>query len=550
MSTDVSTRLAVRRRPLAELSAFPDLVSTYCTDYEAVADFYAGNPYRSSDRQEAAARAADYSRDRDRLADILLDQNASWGESEAARSQIEALRDPEAVAVVTGQQVGLFTGPLYTIYKTITTLQLADQLAEETGRPVVPIFWIEGEDHDFEEIACTHLLKRNDPVEVCYDDAGRVTNGNSGAVGRLQLGKEVHAAIDQLDDILPPSDFKEGVMKRVRSAYRPDATLEDAFARLLRSLFPEAGLVLMNPDDARLKDMTRPLFEWEIDDYEAPYEHIEAASEELRQDFHAQVHARPTNLFWLDEKGRFPIDARNGTFTLRHDGRTFKAEDLHEVMDESPERFSPNVVLRPLMQDMLLPTAAYVAGPSEVSYFAQYRGVYEWADVPMPIIYPRASVSLVESKVEKVLDTYDLDVTDFAGNIEQLFQRIVVDTMEVDVEGLFDDAMRHVHKCINTVKPEVKTVDRTLGPSVEATRTALIQEMEELKQRVVRAEKRNKDEIRAQLDKARVNLFPNGKAQERSISVLYFLNKYSLDFPAQLQQSLSLDTREHQVVSI
>ena len=538
----------VRRQPLADVPAVPDLVTTYCTDYDAVAKYYAGNPFAAADRAAAAERAAAHPRDREQLVEVLHDQNEQWGASDAAQAQIETLRDPDAVAVVTGQQVGLLTGPLYTIYKTITTLQLADRLAEETGRPVVPVFWVEGEDHDFDEVACTHLFEQNRVVDVCYEAPS--VNGNPGAVGRIALGEAIHPVLERLDDALPPSDFKAEVMARVQAAYRPEATLEDAFARLMRALFPDSGLVFINPDDERLKAMTRSLFARELADYEAPYAHIEAASEELQRDFHAQVHAQPTNLFWLDEGGRFPIDARNGTFTLRHDGRTFDRDALQAQLEARPEQFSPNVVLRPLMQDYLLPTAAYVGGPSEVSYFAQYKGIYEWAGLPMPLIYPRASVSLVESKVEKVLDRYDLTVADFAGDLDRLFQQVVIDTMEVDVEGLFDDAMRHVHKCINTVKPEVKTVDRTLGPSVEATRTALIQEMEELKQRVVRAEKRNKDEIRAQLDKAHVNLFPNGKAQERSISVLYFLNKYSLDFPAQLQQSLSLDTREHQVVSI
>jgi uncharacterized protein YllA (UPF0747 family) len=202
------------------------------------------------------------------------------------------------------------------------------------------------------------------------------------------------------------------------------------------------------------------------------------------------------------------------------------------------------------MQDALLPTAAYVAGPGEVSYFAQYRKVYEWAGLTMPLIHPRASVSLVEGKVQSVLDAFDLDVSDLTGDVEHLFQTIVVDLMEVDVDAVFGDALAQIHGAINDLKPAVEEVDRTLGKSAEAARAAIAQEMSELKQRVVRAEKRQHDEVRAKLDKARVNLVPDGGLQERRINVHYFLNKYSPAMIDDLRRVLSTDTSEHQVVQL
>lgn len=542
---------AVRRCSFETLSAFSDLFARYCTDYDSVATYYAGD-FRSAEvRRSAARRAAEHSRDRDHLADVLLEQNEHWGLSEATRTHIEMLRNPESVAVVTGQQVGLFTGPLYTIYKTITALHLAERLSAETGRPVVPVFWVEGEDHDFDEIAHTHLLHRNDVVEVGYEGHAEPDEGNWGAVGRLALTEHIDALIDQLDELLPSSDFKPAVMERVRAAYTPGTSLEDAFTRLMRSFFPEAGLVFMNPDDARLKRLVQPLFRREIEEYATSYRRMESVSETLREAFHAQVHAKPTNLFWLDDTGRFPIDAQEeGSFVLRGTGHTFSEDELLDQLEEAPERFSPNVVLRPLMQDTLLPTATYVAGPSEVAYFAQYKGIYEWAGVPMPLIHPRASVSLVESKVQKVLDKYGLTVSDFGGDFEQLFQGVVVDTMDVDVDAVFKEATRRVHQAINVLKPTVEDVDHTLIKSAEATRAALQNEMDELKSRVVRAEKRNQDEVRAQLRKAHDNLFPEGKLQERRISVLYFLNKYSLNLIDDLRAALSADTTAHQIVEL
>ena len=540
---------AVRSCPPADLDAFPDLFVDYCTDYDAVADFYPGDWRDPAARQTAARKAARRPADREALVDVLADQNADWGAGAATRQHLETLRDPESIAIVTGQQVGLFTGPLYTIYKTITTLQLAEVWAEQTGRPVVPVFWVEGEDHDFAEIAQAHVFEHNEVVPLSYEaDAG----DPPGAVGRLPLTDRIEGVLGRLDEALPPSDFKPDVMERVRAAYQSGTRIEDAFAHLMRSLFADDGLVFINPDDARLKALTRPLFRRELEAPAAPVARIEDTSDRLREaGYHAQVHARPTNLFWLGDDGRRAIDQTDdGTFVLRGTDRTFTTAELLDRLDEAPECFSPNVVLRPLMQDHLLPTAAYVAGPGEVSYFAQYGGVYDWADLDQPLIHPRASVSLVEGKVQKVLDKYGLDVATFRADLDALFQDVVVDEMEVDVESIFQEALSEMHQVMNGLKPDVEAVDQSLVSSVEATRAALVEEMQDLKQRTVRAEKRQHDEVRSQLAKAHVNLRPDGTLQERRINVLYYLNKYSLGLLDDLKAALSPDTSAHQIVEL
>ena len=547
MTSPIQT--AVRRVSPADLGAFPDLFADYCTQFDAVADFYPGDWQALSARRKTADAAARRPADRDTLADVLLNQNERWDLDATTRSHIEALRDPESIAIVTGQQVGLLTGPLYTIYKTITTLQLAEEWAEQTGRTVVPVFWVEGEDHDFEEIATAHVLHRNEVVSLPYTPN---VGDNPGAVGRLALTDAINDVLARLDEALPPSDFKPSVMDQVRAAYQPGTAIEDAFTRLMRSLFEDDGLVFINPDDARLKALSRPLFRRDLEDPETPAARIDTTSQALRdQGYHAQVTARPTNLFWLGDDGRRAIDlGDNGTFQLRNTSRTFSRDELLDRLDTEPERFSPNVVLRPLMQDHLLPTAAYVAGPGEVSYFAQYGDVYDWADLKMPLIHPRASVSLIEGKVQKVLDKYDLSVADFQANLETLFQDVVVETMEVDVDAVFSEAMPQLHQTINALKPDIEAVDRTLGSSAEATRAAIVDEMEALKQKVVRAEKRQQDEVRAQLEKAHVNLRPNGSLQERTINVLYYLNKYSPALLDDLRHTLRTNTSAHQIVEL
>ncbi|PEN13704.1 bacillithiol biosynthesis cysteine-adding enzyme BshC [Longibacter salinarum] len=550
---------SVQRISLSSLNAFPDLFVDVAERRESALRFYDGDWKDPAARKAKADRVAAQPADRDVLADALMDHNAEWSEagevSDAVRKNIDRLRDPESVAVVTGQQVGLLSGPLYTIYKTITTLQLAEEMAADLDRPVVPVFWVEGEDHDFEEIAHASFFHRNELVDVDYPTELEASPDaeNVGPVGRLPLDGRIDTVLGELDEILPPSDFKPEIMSALRQAYAQGTCIEDAFARLIRHLFRGTGLVLMNPDDPKLKALVRPLFRRDLTDSQSAVDAIQEASADLKSSgYHAQVHAAPTNLFLLEKDGRLPIDVDEdrGGFTLRGTGRHVSEEEMLDRLETAPEDFSPNVVLRPLMQDALLPTAAYVAGPGEVSYFAQYRGVYEWAELTMPLIHPRASVSLVESKVQSVLDAFDLSVSDLTGDVEQLFQEIVVRQMDVDVDAVFGEALAQIHGAINDLKPAVEDVDRTLVKSAEAARAAIAQEMSDLKQRVVRAEKRQHDEVRAKLSKARVNLVPEGGLQERRINVHYFLNKYSPDLLDDLRSVLSTDTSSHQVVML
>lgn len=547
MPAETIARLSVRRVPFSRFESFPALFQDYSDHFERLSEFYAGDFRDRAERIRAVERTAAVERDRATLVDVLLEQNERWGMSAATRGNIEALRKDDTAAVVTGQQVGIFTGPLYTILKGITTIQLARQLSDESGRAVVPVFWLGVEDHDFEEVASVHLLRRNEPEALRYAEA---PDGPPGPVGRLRMSSEIDRLVDQIDEILPPTDFKPEVMRVLREAYCSGETFGDAFARLLRAFLPDSGLVLLSSDDARLKRLVAPLYQREIVDPEALSAEVGGVSTRLAERYHQQVHVTPTNLFLLDDGGRYPIDFDGDRFRLRGVDQAFSADDLLKLLDDHPERFSPNVVLRPLTQDTLLPTAAYVGGPGEISYFAQYGAAYEWADVPMPLIYPRASVTLVESKVEKVLEKYDLDVPDFGDDVDRLFQRVVVDAMDVDLDRLFQGASGPLHESVNTVKQSLEALDPTLGKAAEATRSALMGEFEKLKGKAVRLEKKNKEVIRNQLAKAHANLYPNGILQERALSLVYFLNKYGLSLTDALAASLSTDTTEHQVVGL
>ena len=233
---------------------------------------------------------------------------------------------------------------------------------------------------------------------------------------------------------------------------------------------------------------------------------------------------------------------------MRGTGEAWTPAELAHALAADPEPFSPAVALRPVAQDTLFPTVAYVAGPGEASYWAQLRGVYERFGVPMPVVVPRPSLTLAERKVEKVLDKYGLSAMDLAGDLEGLHKRLALEASDADVDAAFKQAAALVNEAIDQAKPAAMAADPSLGKTAEATRAGLQKELAKLKDRVVRAEKRNQDVMRAQLDKARAGLFPGGKPQERVLGPAYVLNKYGPDLFERLADALPDDPAQHRVI--
>ncbi|MDZ4698635.1 MAG: bacillithiol biosynthesis cysteine-adding enzyme BshC [Rhodothermales bacterium] len=537
--------------PYAALSA-SSLFVDYCTRYGSVAPFYSGD-FRNPEHLRAALdRTLAVDRNRDALVDALHAQQTRWGVDDATRASLDALRSPRAGVVITGQQLGLFVSPLYTIYKTLTTIQLARQLSASTGHPVVPVFWMAGEDHDFREIATTTLVNSGSVTDLSHAETplseGEV---NAGPVGRLRLDGTISSLIDQLASALPTTEFSPEWRTLLREAYAPGALMEDAFARVLKRLTQGTGLILASIDDPAMKRLAVPLFEREVRDFAGSFKRLaETSAELLHEGYHAQVATRPTNLFMMEEEGRLPIDAEDGRFILRGTSRSYSPDDLLALVRTTPERFSPNVVLRPLIQDLLFPTVAYVAGPGETAYFAQYRELYTWAGVPMPIIYPRVSVSLIDPTVRKYLDFYPFALPEYAKGTEWLLKQTAAAAMPESTEAVFAEANRAIDAQLDALKARAGEIDATLNRSADAARAKISRVVNRLHDRAIRGYKRSLETDRARLDRITASLFPHGKPQERVLSPFVLINQYGLDVFTRLMDRLPLDTWEHHVIEL
>jgi bacillithiol biosynthesis cysteine-adding enzyme BshC len=358
----------------------------------------------------------------DDLVAVLTEQNRAFGCGQPTLAKL-ALLQSGACAVVTGQQTGLFGGPLLTVYKVLTAIKIAERLNRSCDGCFVPVFWLASDDHDFLEVNHVNILnKSNEISKIAY---GEPSDGKRIPVAAIHLTSEIEKCIAMLDELTHPSEFKQDIIHGLSAAYASGNTLSHAFGRWMTTLFQSFGLILIDAADARLKKMGSSVFRQEISDFSpSTGAAMDMSKRLLDHGYHnqVQIHEGLLNLFYIDEE-RKSVQIEQGEYNIKTSG-TFSRDSLLELLDEKPQRFSPNVLLRPLYQDALLPTVSYVAGPAEIAYYAQMKGIYERFGLPMPVIYPRKSLSLMEARIVKVLDSYALQVSDFWDEVEALMTRV------------------------------------------------------------------------------------------------------------------------------
>ncbi len=526
--------------PYAGMKGVSRLFATYTADYDRLAAFYAGDWRKDSSYKMVVQKLAESPVSREVLADVLEEQNASWNNGTLA----SRLRDPASLAVVTGQQVGIFGGPLYTLYKALTAIRLSEHLTGVLTRPVIPVFWLEGGDHDLDEVRQLNLIEK----KIWYEGHRPPETGNLGSVGSLVFTTDIDSVRTQLHECLPDTEFRDDILASYYSAYRPGTTFTDAFARTLRAFLGEESIVLMNPEDCRIKELAAPLLRRELSEYETTYTALKETSDVLSENYHAQVRVRPGNIFLSGNMKRQALYPGA-------DGYSLQGTDSGEVIpfDRIPElppcSLSPNVVMRPLVQDSLLPTVAYVAGPGEVAYFAQLKPLYSWAERPMPVIFPRASLTVIEPRVAKLLERHDLTMSELEDDLPEIMRRRVLEGSAL--QQAFEEARTALDVCARELRPAVTDIDTTLGPTAEATHAQWNKALSRLQQRVERAEKRRHQQLQSQIGYCKEALYPNGNFQERELPALYYLAKYGDSFLEQVRSHLNVShSAQHQLLPL
>ncbi len=531
---------------------FTQLYRDYVNDYQKVGHYFETDFHSFDSLKRYAHRISQRIRHRSTLVEVLLEQNKHYGVGDNSINNIQSLIDDNTFAIVTGQQVGMLGGPLYTVYKTITAIKLAKHLASKFPEyKFVPIFWLEGEDHDYDEINKIGILNQeHSPAVIEYLLNGKPVTKNVGAVGEIVLDNYLDAFFEILQKTLGHSEFRQSLIDIFKNAYAPGRTLNHAFASLMNKLFDGEGLVFISSNDRRLKKLVSPVFIKELSEFPRVSQLIIEQSAELEEKYHAQIKTKALNLFHFYKEGRHFIEPRENNFNIKGTRSLITKDEILRIAHENPELLSPNVALRPICQDTILPTLAYVAGPSEIAYFAQLKKVYQYFDLTMPMIYPRASVTLVEEKVERTLDKYQLELLEFFGDPGKIEKKIIEMVSEVKIDEMFTEATQRIFDLTNEMKFGINYIDSTLLGALENTRLKIEQQLSGLKEKVIEAQKRKHEIGLRQIAKVINSIFPNRNYQERELNIGQFMNKHGLDLVQSLQSEIAIDQFKHQVIRL
>lgn len=501
------------------------LFSDYQNNWPRVQPFYSREYSLDAIAAFARQRPRPDKAHMDRLCTILAKQQEGFG---AGQAGVEKLAGG-AVAVITGQQPGLFTGPHLAILKALTAVKLARSL-EQSGIRAVPIFWIAAEDHDHEEIATTWVL--NQDSKLCRARVDMLDDVPS-PVGWFQYKEDILSVVDNCISCLPQSDFAAEVRDILQSCYRPGKSPVESFGLMMARLFAGTPLMFVDPLHPELKKLAQPVMK------DALHHNDEIRAAVLKRDnalaeagYHQQV--KVENSF-------------TGLFAFRGRAREIlKPADIAAAMS-SEVALSPSALLRPVVQDSLFPTAAYIGGPAEVAYFAQSSAVYDVLGCPMPPIYPRIGATILEPRVHRSMKKYGIDFADVFQGREFLKRKCVA--AENDVE-LFDRVRTQVEGSLESLRGPMEQLDATLRGSMETSKRKMLYQVESMRTRYINAAARCDETLERHLDGIGNSLYPEKKLQERVLNVTSFLARYGTGFIDRLDESLSLDSRQHQLVEI
>jgi bacillithiol biosynthesis cysteine-adding enzyme BshC len=540
----------IKFRDLPSVGGFSDLFNDYISDFQKVQNFYELDFHSPENFKLKCETVQREFHNRESICNILLNQNHDFGCGENTFVNINRLQEENTFAIVTGQQVGIVGGPLYTLYKIFTLLKLKDQLNDNYPEmKFVPVFWLESEDHDFEEVNYVNIVNNENQIKRIHYPRPPKSEYHA-SVGDIAFDISVAAFIQEVASALPNSDFKEDIIGLLNQAYSPGVTFEKAFVQWINLLLPDSGIIFISPDDKNIKQLLSVVFQKEINEYPRTSQLVIQKSAELEKNYHAQIKPRALNLFLFHKEGRYLIEPRENDFSLKGTRKYFSKEELLIIARETPELLSPNVVLRPICQDTILPTVAYIAGPSEIAYFAQLKPVYKNFGLTMPIIYPRASVTILEDKVARILEKYELIIENIYEGFENASERVMNFVSEVKIDELFSESNQRVTDLLNEMKFGLGYIDQTLLGTLENTQLKIEAALQVLKEKTNSAQKHKHEVALKQVEKVFNNVFPNGNFQERELNIINYLNKYGLDFHKWLMSELQFEKFGHQIIEI
>ena len=462
--------------------------------------------------------------DRALLVEVLLDQHKELESSSSSIDNINALIDPQTFTLTTAHQANLFTGPLYFIYKIISTINLSEKLSEDLGQKIIPVFVLGSEDHDLEEL--NHIQFFNQ--EIQWDTAQK------GPLGRMNT-EGIKEIIEAIAPRIENTPFGPELLTHLKNAYECE-NYDIATRRFINALFKDHGLVILSMDDPRLKKKFIPIFELELKE-QISHKIVSKTNEQIEADgLKVQAVPRAINLFYLDNGVRERIIFENGSYSAINTDLKWTQDQLIEFLNNSPEYFSPNVILRPLYQDCILPNLAYIGGGGELSYWTQLKPLFDYFKVNFPVLIRRNSVGLIKEKDITQLEKLGLSLTDLFQHEHKLIDQIVNSKSTIALN--VDQEKSELLKIYDQLGEKAKQLDPTLKGSIESEKTKQLKSLDMILGKMKKAEKRKNETAINKASKIQSKLFPSNSLQERKQNVLEYYAFYGPKFIQDLKQEL------------
>lgn len=536
--------------PFSQIPHTTRLFTDFLNYTPQIQPFYPRSPYfREWLKEEASKISYDSSR-REGVAAILERQNKSWDASAKTLANLDRLRKG-AAAVVTGQQVGLFGGPMFAVYKALTAVKLAEE-ATAAGVDAVPVFWLATYDHDLAEVNHVSIPGQDGTLQVLTTPSHDVPGA---PVSAVRLGGEILPLLDQAASLLGESEAAQFL----RESYRPTATLGTAFARLYSRIFAEWGVILLDASDGELDRVAEPIYRAAIERSGELDAALLTRGEALEKaGYHQQVKVTSSSvlLFTIQQGARTPIHRRgegaSAEFVIGSDAAAEKLSqaELLARISSNPELFSPNVLLRPIVEDYLLPTLAYTGGAAETAYFAQAGSVFEALLGRVTPVIPRFSATIVEAKVQRLIERHGITVPDVFCGPQPLRQQLAAASLPEDLQAALEEAGTSLDLKMSAVKEKLVKLDKTLVDAAETARSKMQYQLERLHTQVARAEAQKGELVTRHADTLSQALYPDKGLQERGVAGVYFLARYGRELLHQIRDAIQPDCHDHQVLEL
>jgi bacillithiol biosynthesis cysteine-adding enzyme BshC len=533
--------------PFSQIPHTTRLFTDFLSGSPQLQPFFPRGPQFSEWLKDEASKLQYDADRRKKVAAILERQNKNWGASSQTLENIARFQ-AGAAAVVTGQQVGLFGGPLFSLFKALTAVKLADETTK-AGVDCVPVFWLATQDHDLDEIQTVSFPS----AEAVLQELVVPSHGIPDApVGSISLGPEIEAVVEAAAQLLGNSE----ATTLLRETYRPDATFGSAFANLFARLFAEWGVILLDAADPELNSIATPIYRAAVERAAELEAALLTRNQELgTAGYHQQVKVTPdsTLLFTLQNGARIPIHRRvtasHETEFLIGEEKIAPAELLRRIAS-TPQQFSANVLLRPVVQDYLLPTLAYTGGSAEVAYFAQAAVVFQALLGRVTPIIPRFSATIIEIKANVLLERYSLNLPDLFNTPEKIRERLAAQALPQELQSAFDDAGNSLSKSFSAIRESLSKLDKTLVDAASNAESKIRHQLESLQAKAARAELQQSEILDRHAQKLSNALYPNKTLQEREVAGIYFLARYGKEFLKDVYATIHSDCFDHQILTL